>query len=112
VLFHRKQEYIGTHSFKEYRCHHGHIFLVRHGKAAVLLPAIPDMEWVKTHGEMCIDVIRKYFNKFDHEVIVMDKNPVLTFLTIHGCGFRRISFIRDLTLFFVGILIYCQIDLM
>ena len=44
-------------------------------KTAVLLPAIPDMEWVKTHGEMCIDVIRKYFNKFDHQVIVMDKNP-------------------------------------
>ena len=23
------REYIGTQSFKEYRCHHGHIFLVR-----------------------------------------------------------------------------------
>jgi hypothetical protein len=39
-------------------------------KELVYVRAIPAMDWIKTHGPMCIDVIRKYFEGNGHEVVV------------------------------------------
>lgn len=44
-------------------------------KSAVFVTAIPDMDWVKTHGDMCLEVIRAYLNRHGREVLVLDKNP-------------------------------------
>jgi hypothetical protein len=44
-------------------------------KNAVLVTAIPDMDWVKTHGAMCLEVIRKYFERHNHELIVITERP-------------------------------------
>jgi hypothetical protein len=44
-------------------------------KTAVFVTAIPDMKWIRTHGPMCLEIIRAYFSHYGHEVLVLDKNP-------------------------------------
>jgi hypothetical protein len=39
-------------------------------KKLVYVRAIPAMPWIKSHGPMCIELIRKYFEGNGHEVVV------------------------------------------
>jgi len=45
-------------------------------KTAVVVTAIPDMKWIKTYGDMCLKIIHAYFDRYNHEVRIIDKNPL------------------------------------